>query len=388
MNINITEQNYTKLELIKALQDLRYTSLKTDLNSYKDRNRNKNYDKNLFLKLGNGILGFVICYLLSTVATVPISQGQIIPIEGVKKSCLVLANGLFLGISNQDSTKVKTLQQCLRESGDFKYSENTGFFGSITAKALQNYRIREGGQGSTQPSNKRNCNGYLSNKVTFGISSPEVVDFQKCLVESGDMIAPKSYGYYGTLTNDAYKKHIKSLNLAVNDSDCNRPDMLVPQVLVYRRLDNRFYECSGGKYTGFTELALSHGTRDNTTGCQSCVITTPGKYNLTFTQRDFIWKLYGECLKMSVAISFVPEASGGIDTNGDLISTTIHNVVKERGFQEDGKCNDSSIKKLPENVVVARTAGCIAMEEDALNRIADHFNNGENGEGAGDFIIL
>jgi len=99
------------------------------------------------------------------------SSGQASPTS----YCAPQGTKFGIGTQNNEVTKLQTF---LRNTGDFSYPEITGYYGSVTAKAIQKYQCREmqicsgsmfsNGYGLAGPSTRRNmCSTPTTNTTTY-----------------------------------------------------------------------------------------------------------------------------------------------------------------------------------------------------------------------------
>ena len=325
---------------------------------------------------------FVFVLTLFIVTSIMTINTKAFALEDCSK---LVTNNTVYATSHPDTV---LLQDCLKRTGDFTYQTSTGYFGNLTKTALDSFKLKMnpvvvtpkptdpknpfGNPTSSKALPSKNCNLLLTANTMYGIDHSDVAKLQQCLKDTGYLVYQGSLGYYGLLTNDAMKRHIVDLNYPITNADCENTNSM--KALVFRRSDNRYFECQSNIYTGWNDFALSYGLRPSTPSCIRCVETKPGRFLMTYTQTNRVWEIGDDvnnltCVKIEAAITF----------NGDQ---SMHNIVAEKGPKIGNTCQ---MQKLSETLL--GTSGCIASNLSTINRIRDRFQTGEGDEAANDFII-
>ncbi|NJS41284.1 hypothetical protein HC766_02780 [Candidatus Gracilibacteria bacterium] len=100
---------------------------------------------------------------------------------------------------------VKKLQECLQSSGHFIYPHITGYYGPITEKAQLDYLYSTKSVTST-PASTDPCESLKNKTWTFGVTSIEVIELQKCMRKDGTFTWEWDTGYFGPVTQEAFNK--------------------------------------------------------------------------------------------------------------------------------------------------------------------------------------
>jgi peptidoglycan hydrolase-like protein with peptidoglycan-binding domain len=133
------------------------------------------------------------------------------------------------------SDTVKALQECLRNTGDFTYGVNTGYYGPVTEEAQVKYLNRLKQQKATKV--ETNCAVLRDKTWNTGQEGPEVTKLQECLRAAGFFNWPYgNSGYYGPVTNDALVKWKASL------TPKNRCEVLRDQKWTFGQRSNEVQE--------------------------------------------------------------------------------------------------------------------------------------------------
>jgi peptidoglycan DL-endopeptidase LytE len=124
------------------------------------------------------------------------------------------------GMSNQ---QVKELQDLLKEKGFFTYHTATGYFGSITEKAVKDFQISVDltptgiVDDTTYQKLKGGAASIQSNNILkIGSTGDSVKVLQQNLKTLGYFTYPEITGYYGTITAEAVKKFQQKYGLTVD----------------------------------------------------------------------------------------------------------------------------------------------------------------------------
>ena len=101
------------------------------------------------------------------------------------------------------SDEIKKLQDCMTANGFFKHPfGSTGYFGSVTQSALNNWK-----NGSSQPApqaQSNSCDSYKNQNFTFGETSDRVRQLQVCMTNNGYFKhSGGATGYFGPVTQSA-----------------------------------------------------------------------------------------------------------------------------------------------------------------------------------------
>jgi peptidoglycan hydrolase-like protein with peptidoglycan-binding domain len=151
--------------------------------------------------------------------------------------------GTTFGIGTENS-EVTKLQTFLKQTGDFTYSQITGYYGNVTAEAVQRYQCREmnicngtmaeNGYGLAGPGTRREmCTNTenslqptvdstttqgtvtltLTSDLYKGTKGEDVKQLQTFLKTTGDYTYPEITGYYGTQTELAVQRYQKRNNI-------------------------------------------------------------------------------------------------------------------------------------------------------------------------------
>ena len=122
---------------------------KSAVQRYQSRNHVVSYGSNEYGLMGVRTLQYMCTATQKTQKTTINSTTPVTtPTNG-----LTLSRSLYIGTKGTDVTK---LQQFLRSTGDFTYPTITGYYGSVTAKAVQRYQCRT----LNICSGTQNSNGY------------------------------------------------------------------------------------------------------------------------------------------------------------------------------------------------------------------------------------
>jgi uncharacterized protein YgiM (DUF1202 family) len=105
----------------------------------------------------------------------------------------LLTNPPAIGTTNE---KVKLLQEFLRQEGFFNYPLITGFYGSVTETARQNYLAED----STRNQRQQACNALYAKSWSIGQTGDDVKTLQECLKTDGVYAWPSITGYYGPVS--------------------------------------------------------------------------------------------------------------------------------------------------------------------------------------------
>ncbi len=112
------------------------------------------------------------------------------------------------------SDEVELIQQYLRQEGYYTYLFITGYYGTITDNALQNYRadqvagVKPAPETAPEPSPEvTTCDDLYDLNWTIGQNGDEVVKLQECLREEGVFNYSTSTGYFGPITEKALQDY-------------------------------------------------------------------------------------------------------------------------------------------------------------------------------------
>jgi peptidoglycan hydrolase-like protein with peptidoglycan-binding domain len=122
--------------------------------------------------------------------------------------------------TGQRSSKVKELQDCLTDTGHFRWPHgSTGYFGPVTQEALNKARSEIKNQDKNQTKNNQEgqnenpakpetaCDKLINSSWTTGQRSSKVKELQDCLTDTGHFRWPHgSTGYFGPVTQEALNK--------------------------------------------------------------------------------------------------------------------------------------------------------------------------------------
>jgi uncharacterized surface protein with fasciclin (FAS1) repeats len=150
-------------------------------------------------------------------------------------------------VDGTTSEEVKELQECLRKEGTFNFVNNTGFYGPITKKALEDYKSKQKPtlptvattpansvapvvSPTTQPAvstvvaaipkiEKSSITNILTKKYSIGDQSDDIEVLQKYLKQEGFYNYGFITGYFGDIT----KKALDDYNLANNKTTVTTP---------------------------------------------------------------------------------------------------------------------------------------------------------------------
>ncbi|EIJ78162.1 NLP/P60 protein [Bacillus methanolicus PB1] len=132
---------------------------------------------------------------------------------------------LKIGMKNDD---VKQLQQLLKNKGYFTYFKATGYYGSITEKAVKNFQSAVGlpqtgvfdwktYERLTGVSQKANPAQTAANgTLKIGSRGKEVSQLQSQLKSLGYFTYPSITNYYGTITSEAVRKFQQDYGLTAD----------------------------------------------------------------------------------------------------------------------------------------------------------------------------
>ncbi len=122
-------------------------------------------------------------------------------------------------VIGQQSSQIELLQRFLRQEGYYSYPIITGFYGNITATALQNY-IKERGTQNTTSTND-NCIILYQKDWQIGDYNDEVKQLQSCLKKENLFAWPSITGYFGNVTLDGLNIIRQKLNIKQNTTSSN-----------------------------------------------------------------------------------------------------------------------------------------------------------------------
>jgi peptidoglycan hydrolase-like protein with peptidoglycan-binding domain len=112
--------------------------------------------------------------------------------------------------TGQRSSKVKELQDCLTDTGHFRWPHgSTGYFGPVTQEALNKARNQNRNSQNTQNGQSTDsvCEALKNRKWVFGERSNEVRKLQKCMRDAGVFNWPHgNTGYFGNATKESIIK--------------------------------------------------------------------------------------------------------------------------------------------------------------------------------------
>jgi peptidoglycan hydrolase-like protein with peptidoglycan-binding domain len=112
-----------------------------------------------------------------------------------------------------ESEEIRTLQKFLKDKGYFTYPTPTGVYGSWTDAAKDAYLKDQ----KTTGGNKKDCSSMFKQNWTVGETSDQIKELQQCLKDAGVFNHPSITGYFGPVTNQALQT-ILNKNVAINNS--------------------------------------------------------------------------------------------------------------------------------------------------------------------------
>jgi peptidoglycan hydrolase-like protein with peptidoglycan-binding domain len=118
----------------------------------------------------------------------------------------ILNKEFALGSQNQEISRLQTF---LRQEGYFTYPQITGYYGSVTKTAHENYK-RDKNLTSTPVVDA--CETLYSKVWKMGQTGEDVKQLQECLKKVGLFNWPNITGFYGNVTDSALKNLLQSKN--------------------------------------------------------------------------------------------------------------------------------------------------------------------------------
>lgn len=120
----------------------------------------------------------------------------------------------------QQGNNVTALQECLITTGHFTLSGgSTGYYGSITQTALNDYKNSLNTNVVSGQSEKVDCDTLTSNSYYIGQQGVEVLDLQNCLIDTGHFtLSGGGTGYYGSITRTALNAYLNPTITVANSA--------------------------------------------------------------------------------------------------------------------------------------------------------------------------
>jgi peptidoglycan hydrolase-like protein with peptidoglycan-binding domain len=112
-----------------------------------------------------------------------------------------------------ESEEIRTLQKFLKNKGYFTYPTPTGVYGSWTDSAREAYLKDQKKTGG----NKKDCSSMFKQNWIVGETSEQIKELQQCLKDAGVFNHPSITGYFGPVTNQALQT-ILNKNVGINNS--------------------------------------------------------------------------------------------------------------------------------------------------------------------------